>query len=112
MVVLATGGALGGVPVGEKTCATVAIAPDVDDSSVLAAQEISNYVVKATGRAPAFPPIEKDITFVVPEGKSAVAVSPDFDGPRPLKAERCADGSLAVTLPKELLGVYVLVRLM
>lgn len=60
---------------------------------------------------PAFPPLDQDIEFVVPEGDVAVAVSPDFNGQRTLPSVRCADGSLAVTLPKELLKAYTLVRI-
>ena len=56
-------------------------------------------------------PLERDITFVVPEGESAVAVSPDFVGERPPEATRLSDGSLSVTLPKGLLNAYTLVRI-
>lgn len=65
----------------------------------------------AESPVPAFPPLEKDIAFVVPEGVQAEAFSPDFEGPRTLPSARRADGSLAVTLPKDMLKVYVLVRI-
>ena len=59
---------------------------------------------------PAFPAIAHDITFTVPEGAGAWAVSPDFDGKRELAATRNANGSLTVTLPASCLKTYALVR--
>ena len=61
----------------------------------------------------AYPALEKDIVFTLPgcTGQKAVAVSPDFEGARSLAAVPNPDGSLTVTLPKELLKVYTLVRI-
>ena len=59
---------------------------------------------------PAFPSLAEDLVFTVPEGRSAVAVSPDFAGARALSAVRNADGTLTVTLPVALLRAYTLVR--
>jgi len=59
---------------------------------------------------PPFPPLEKDIVFTVPEGRRAVAVSPDFAGERDLAARPNADGTLTVVLPSNLLRAYVLIR--
>jgi len=68
-------------------------------------------VAEAKAPSPAFPPLERDIVFTVPEGTVAVAVSPDFAGARELESEKASDGSLTVTLPKELLNVYTLIRI-
>lgn len=61
----------------------------------------------------AYPALGKDIVFALPDaaGRKAVAVSPDFEGVRPLATVSNPDGSLTVTLPKELLRVYTLVRI-
>lgn len=61
----------------------------------------------------AFPAIPEDITFTVPYiGKNAVfAVSPDFKGRKALKAVYHDNGTVTVTLPKELLKTYTLVRI-
>ena len=60
---------------------------------------------------PAFPPMEKDITFTLPcpNVSRAYAVSPDFAGEREL-AFACQDGKTTVILPKELLYVYTIVK--
>jgi len=59
-----------------------------------------------------FPALEKDIVFTVPGGEAATAYSPDFAfGGRPLATRRNADGTLTVTLPKELLKGYALVKI-
>lgn len=60
-----------------------------------------------------FPPLEKDITFTVPAfGKNEIfAVSPDFEGRKPLEGTYHDDGTVTVTLPKELLKGYTLVRI-
>ena len=60
---------------------------------------------------PAFPPLEKDLVFTVPEGRTALAVSPDFEGQRKLPVVAHADGSLTVTLPASLFRAYLLVRI-
>jgi hypothetical protein len=48
--VVSAGAAFGFELVGVKDCATVVIAENAEDSSVLAAQEITNYVARLTGR--------------------------------------------------------------
>ena len=59
-----------------------------------------------------FPALEKDVVFTIGGGKSATAYSPDFGfGGRSLAARRNADGTLTVTLPKELLKGYTIVRI-
>ncbi len=59
-----------------------------------------------------YPPLAKDITFTLPGNyASAVAVSPDFDGRKPLVLKDNADGTTTVTLPKDLLKAYTIVRL-
>ena len=59
-----------------------------------------------------FPALEKDVVFTIVGGKSATAYSPDFGfGGRSLAARRNADGTLTVTLPKELLKAYTIVRI-
>ena len=61
---------------------------------------------------PPFPELVDDIVFTVPfKVSAAVAVSPDFEGGRPLDV-RCADGDAStVVLPKTLLKAYTLVRI-
>lgn len=61
---------------------------------------------------PAFPALTKDIVFTLPKGlgTAALATSPDFAGEKSLPVILQSDGSLAVTLPKELLKAYTLVR--
>jgi hypothetical protein len=60
---------------------------------------------------PAFPKLEKDITFTLPVAKASrvFAVSPDFDGERALKFT-LHDGKLTAVLPKDLLHAYTLVK--
>ena len=60
-----------------------------------------------------FPPLEKDITFTVPAfGENEIfAVSPDFEGRKPLEGTYHDNGTVTVTLPKELLKGYTLVRI-
>ncbi len=60
-----------------------------------------------------FPPLPEDIRFSMAlDGLSeAYAVSPDFPGRKKLDFHKQPDGSYAITLPKELLSVYTLVRL-
>ena len=60
----------------------------------------------------AFPALKEDITFTLPGKKltTAEAASPDFDGWKQLKVS-VKDNSTTVTLPKELLKVYTLVRI-
>ena len=61
---------------------------------------------------PAFPALKEDIVFTLPvaEGSTVTATSPDFDGGRPLSVVRNGDGTATVTLPRELLKVYVVVK--
>ncbi|MCQ2391572.1 MAG: hypothetical protein MJ240_09125 [Kiritimatiellae bacterium] len=68
---------------------------------------------KMTPNAPRvpFPALAKDVVFTLPRGKSATAYSPDFGfGGRTLAVKANADGSVTVTLPKEFLKAYTLVR--
>ena len=60
----------------------------------------------------AFPALKEDIVFTLPGKKltTAEAASPDFDGWKPLKVS-VKDNSTTVTLPKELLKVYTLIRI-
>ena len=60
---------------------------------------------------PAFPPIAQDIHIEAPEGMRAEAFSPDFEGARPLEATPLPGGGLRVSVPKDLLKVYTLVRI-
>ena len=77
---------------------------------------VENRVDEAVVRTapdPAFPPLARDIVFTVPDAAAcrAEAVSPDFAGARPLSSQANADGSLTVTLPRDLLSVYTLIRI-
>lgn len=58
-----------------------------------------------------FPHPEQDIVFILPDAdlKTAEAASPDFEGWKALPLQKTEDG-VSVTLPKELLTVYTLVR--
>lgn len=76
-------------------------------------------VVNLVGRVPSskapetvFAPLEKDITCKIPAecGTAAVAESPDFPGVRTLPVRHCGDGTLEFVLPRQLLKVYVIVR--
>ena len=59
-----------------------------------------------------FPELAADIVFTLPfDASGANASSPDFDGVRSLSVRRNGDGSSTVTLPKELLKAYTLVRI-
>ena len=60
-----------------------------------------------------FPALTRDITITVPAfGKNEIyAVSPDFAGRKKLSGEYHADGTVTVTLPKELLKGYTLIRI-
>lgn len=69
---------------------------------------------KVTAAAPKnpFPALEKDVAFTVRGGTAATAYSPDFTfGGRELVVRRNADGTLTVTLPKEFMKAYTLVRI-
>lgn len=58
-----------------------------------------------------FPALERDVVFTLPRGRKATAYSPDFAfGGRVLAVKPNADGTATVTLPKELLKGYALVR--
>ena len=63
---------------------------------------------------PAFPPMQKDITFEIKSAKpvKVVAVSPDFPDEKALQyTYNEANGMLKVTLNKELLKAYTIVRI-
>ena len=64
-------------------------------------------------RKTSFPPLAQDIVFGLPEdvGNRAVAISPDFPGERELAVRKDGHGRIRVTLPKECLRGYTLVRL-
>lgn len=76
-----------------------------------------NKVGETLGRYapdPAFPSIAEDIVVTLPADEkiaTAVAVSPDFVGERPLAVVRNADGTSTVVLPKCQLKVYTLIRM-
>lgn len=74
----------------------------------IAKNEITTYGVPE----PAFPPMEKDITFTVPVSSPSrvYAVSPDFYGEKDLEFST-ANGKTTVILPKELLYVYTIVKI-
>ncbi|OGV51531.1 MAG: hypothetical protein A2017_01810 [Lentisphaerae bacterium GWF2_44_16] len=61
-----------------------------------------------------FPPLERDIVFDIRPGgnvSSAVIVSPDYKGERPVKLEKLDNGYLKVTVKKEDLQAYSIVYL-
>ena len=60
---------------------------------------------------PAFPPLAEDLVFEVRTKAKCrvVAGSPDFDGDRPLTTEM-RDGWMRITLPKELMRAYTVVK--
>jgi len=59
-----------------------------------------------------YPAMAKDITFTLPGTFTcARAVSPDFAGSKPLKMVQNKNNTVTVTLPKELLKTYTIVRL-
>jgi len=62
---------------------------------------------------PAFPPLKEDIRFALPAraGVRVTASSPDFAGEVELETRRTGDGLLAVSLPKNLLKAYTIVRI-
>lgn len=62
---------------------------------------------------PAFPALTEDIVFTLPvaEDAAVTAASPDFDGTRPLAVVRNGDGTATVTLPRELLKTYAIVKI-
>lgn len=62
---------------------------------------------------PAFPALEKDITFTLPmeKCKSAVAVSPDYAEIRKLAVTENGDGTVSIVLPKDSLKAYTLVKI-
>lgn len=71
-------------------------------------------VCDADAPVPPFPDLAKDIVFTVPGLKmgKAVAYSPDLAwGGRQLKLAQNGDGTVTVTLPKEFLKGYTLVRM-
>ena len=61
----------------------------------------------------AFPKLAEDVEIVLaaPPGVKAVATSPDFTGKRELEVTAEAADKVKVVIPRELLSVYVLVRL-
>ena len=58
----------------------------------------------------AWPALKEDIMFSLRDGnvKSAYAVSPDFEGHKPLKLKKVGERT-EITLPKELLKAYTIV---
>ncbi|MBE6366741.1 MAG: hypothetical protein E7052_02375 [Lentisphaerae bacterium] len=58
-----------------------------------------------------FPPLKKDITFTIPAEnvQSVYAVSPDFDGRKPLSFKANSDQTVTIVLPKDLLKAYTIV---
>ena len=61
-------------------------------------------------KTPVFPPLANDITFAVPRKTAkAYAVSPDYDGKRPLECKPLPNGHTQIRLPKELLKAYTIV---
>lgn len=60
-----------------------------------------------------FPPVTKDITFTIAKKdcKEILAYSPDFAGSKALKFKKDKKGNVTVTLPKELIKVYVMIRM-
>ena len=60
-----------------------------------------------------FPPVTEDITFVIAKKgcKNVTAYSPDFEGGRSLKFKKLKNNNVSVTLPKELMKVYTMIRL-
>ena len=59
---------------------------------------------------PAWPPLQQDISFTIPcdAAKEVYAVSPDFQGRKPIPFF-LANGKLTATLPKALLKAYTIV---
>ena len=62
---------------------------------------------------PAYPDIATDIQFTIPAANAttAYAASPDYEGDRPLEMKDNGDGTVTVTLPKELIKRYTQVRI-
>ena len=59
-----------------------------------------------------YPALTEDVVFTVPgKWREAVAVSPDFAGRKPLELRSAGEQGVTVTLPKELLKTYTIVRL-
>ena len=59
-----------------------------------------------------YPALAEDVVFTVPgKWREAVAVSPDFAGRKPLALRAAGEQGVTVTLPKELLKAYTIVRL-
>ena len=67
VAVLANGLVFGFELVGEKNSATIVVAKDAEESSILAAQEITNYVARLTGRI-------LPIVTAVPEKGAAILI--------------------------------------
>lgn len=69
-------------------------------------------IVTDRAPVPAFPALKDDIVFEIPASGAikATAASPDFAGIRELGTEALSGGMVRVTIPKELLGAYLFVR--
>lgn len=74
--------------VGPERCATVVVATNAEESSVLAAQEITNYVARLTGRV-------LPITAAVPTDGAAILIGTraKFPGPVPTAARAKLDAT-------------------
>ncbi len=61
-----------------------------------------------------FPPLAYDlhVSLFAPDAKETFAVSPDFEGRRALPLSMDKNGNVIITLPKELLKVYTIIRIM
>ena len=69
--------------------------------------------MKPEAPVPTFPELKEDIVFTIPGANVAkvTAASPDFEGVRELTFEKNPDGTVTVTLPRDLLKAYTLVRI-
>lgn len=70
-------------------------------------------VMQVASPEPAFPRMDKDIVFTLPCAKACrvTVSSPEIEGERILAFVANRNGTITVTLPKELLGAYALVRI-
>ena len=70
--------------------------------------------VRSGAPDPAFPTVKGGVKFAIKlpaECSEVYAVSPDFDGRKPLKFRREANGMIAVEVPEEAFNVYTIVWL-
>ncbi len=68
-------------------------------------------VIAFDWKGPVFPPLARDITFAVFTDKAtrAYAVSPDFEGRKPLQITPVSQGKFQIHLPKQHLKAYTIV---